>query len=634
MRKKQKKKLQKIIISGSIFAFVFVLYLLLDIFNIYLITDKRFTFIIPITIYFSLYIYLGYEIIFKVGSCLKEKKFFDDKVIIVFTSLILFCFGGYYSFMNKTIHFFPSGFVMMLMYQIIIWLDGYRLENYRKKYDSFSSIKPDFVLKKINDNYESQIIESIKENDIVLIKANSIIPFDGVVVKGKSEIDFSKVLNDFTKITVKEGSKVNSGNFNNTADLEIQVTSKFEDTFLKKIISYSNFNDRSSNIEKKLKKIYCYYSKVIILLALIIGILPSILSKNYMTWIPRGINILVISCMFQLVSSISYIFSYGLTDLAINKVLVKNSKTLEDLSNANIFVFDKSGTLTKGEYEVTNVFPQKDREKILRLACEAEFTSLHPIAKAIRNAYLDIYDTTYEIESIPGLGVIAKKDDNEIICGNRKLLKENNIEYIPNLSIGTIIYVAHNKKFIGSIVVSDEIREEASSMLSHLTVLGYKNIMLTGDNNRVGSDISDKLMLTDFKASLLEKEKIEEIKNIEKHKSNKDVICYVGDGNYDVDIFKESDIAISIGKINNKEIFDFADIIILDDDLNNIALSINVAKKVINAIHLGLFLAFITKLVILILALFDIIDIWISILLESIVTLIIMLLSMKKYNLK
>lgn len=634
MRKKQKKKLQKIIISGSIFAFVFVLYLLLDIFNIYLITDKRFTFIIPITIYFSLYIYLGYEIIFKVGSCLKEKKFFDDKVIIVFTSLILFCFGGYYSFMNKTIHFFPSGFVMMLMYQIIIWLDGYRLENYRKKYDSFSSIKPDFVLKKINDNYESQIIESIKENDIVLIKANSIIPFDGVVVKGKSEIDFSKVLNDFTKITVKEGSKVNSGNFNNTADLEIQVTSKFEDTFLKKIISYSNFNDRSSNIEKKLKKIYCYYSKVIILLALIIGILPSILSKNYMTWIPRGINILVISCMFQLVSSISYIFSYGLTDLAINKVLVKNSKTLEDLSNANIFVFDKSGTLTKGEYEVTNVFPQKDREKILRLACEAEFTSLHPIAKAIRNAYLDIYDTTYEIESIPGLGVIAKKDDNEIICGNRKLLKENNIEYIPNLSIGTIIYVAHNKKFIGSIVVSDEIREEASSMLSHLTVLGYKNIMLTGDNNRVGSDISDKLMLTDFKASLLEKEKIEEIKNIEKHKSNKDVICYVGDGNYDVDIFKESDIAISIGKINNKEIFDFADIIILDDDLNNISLSINVAKKVINAIHLGLFLAFITKLVILILALFDIIDIWISILLESIVTLIIMLLSMKKYNLK
>lgn len=634
MRKKQKKKLQKIIISGSIFAFVFVLYLLLDIFNIYLITDKRFTFIIPITIYFSLYIYLGYEIIFKVGSCLKEKKFFDDKVIIVFTSLILFCFGGYYSFMNKTIHFFPSGFVMMLMYQIIIWLDGYRLENYRKKYDSFSSIKPDFVLKKINDNYESQIIESIKENDVVLIKANSIIPFDGVVVKGKSEIDFSKVLNDFTKITVKEGSKVNSGNFNNTADLEIQVTSKFEDTFLKKIISYSNFNDRSSNIEKKLKKIYCYYSKVIILLALIIGILPSILSKNYMTWIPRGINILVISCMFQLVSSISYIFSYGLTDLAINKVLVKNSKTLEDLSNANIFVFDKSGTLTKGEYEVTNVFPQKDREKILRLACEAEFTSLHPIAKAIRNAYLDIYDTTYEIESIPGLGVIAKKDDNEIICGNRKLLKENNIEYIPNLSIGTIIYVAHNKKFIGSIVVSDEIREEASSMLSHLTVLGYKNIMLTGDNNRVGSDISDKLMLTDFKASLLEKEKIEEIKNIEKHKSNKDVICYVGDGNYDVDIFKESDIAISIGKINNKEIFDFADIIILDDDLNNIALSINVAKKVINAIHLGLFLAFITKLVILILALFDIIDIWISILLESIVTLIIMLLSMKKYNLK
>lgn len=624
MRKKHKKKLERIIISSAVFIVLFLIYFLIDIFDLYLITDRRFNWIIPFIINLAIYIYIGYDFILKAFNSLKNRNFFDEKIIISVLSILLIIYGGLFSYFNQTIKYFESATLFMILYQLLLWIEAYGMEKYRSYYAEFSKIKPDLVLKVEKNRYVNRPVESITLGDQIVINPESIIPFDGVVVSGTSSLNSQIVLGENRNAIVHEGDKVFSGDYNEKDRLIIKTTSKYEDSVVRKIIDFIEEKPLESNIEKIIAKKSKIFTIVIFIIAAMVATVPSILTHEIFKWTIRGINIFILGCSFRLLNSISLLFSYGITNSALNKVLIKNSLILEKLSKVTTYIFDKSGTLTKGNYEVTNVFPQKNRNKILKTACEAEFNSNHPIAEAIIKAYSGKVTKSYEIEEIDGLGIVATNDKKRILCGNEKLMEKFNIKYINNLSIGTIIYVAENNKFIGSIVISDEIRPESSTVLSYLSSCGAKTILFTGDNERVARDVSDRLMLTDYKASLLHNDKIKALEEIMNAKKKQDIIACVGNNLNEHDLLSKADISISLGGIKASNT---ADIVVLDYDLAYIQASLEIARKTMWLVYFFIVVSLILKSILFILSLLGFVDTFILISIEMISAIIFMIVS-------
>ena len=624
MRKKHKKKLERIIISSAIFIVLFLTYFIFNIFDLYIISNKRFNWIIPFVINLGIYIYIGYDIIAKAFKSLINRNFFDEKIIVRILSMSLIIYGGLFSCLNEDIKYFETASLFMILYQLLLWIEAYGMKKYRDYYSEFSKILPDLILKKKKGYFENQPIESVKPGDEIIINPESIIPFDGIVISGSSTLNSQIILGKKRNAIVHEGDKVFSGDYNENERLIIKTTSKYSDSVVRKIIDFVEENPHEANIEESILKYSKIFTIVVFIIAFLITLVFSLATHDVFKWVLRGINIFILGCSFRLLNSISLLFSYGITNSALNKVLIRNSLTLEKLSKANTYIFDKTGTLTKGNYEVTNVFPQKNRKKILKLACEAEFNSNHPIAEAIMRAYSLKITKSYDIEEVEGLGIVASNDKKIILCGNEKLMEKYNIKYINNLSIGTIIYVAENNKFIGSIVISDEIRPESSTVLSYLTTCGAKTILFTGDNERVARDISDRLMLTDYKASLIHNDKLKALDEIMNSKKKQDIIACVGNNLNEQDLLSKADIGISLGgiKSSNK-----ADIIVLDYDLVYIQKSLEIARKTMWLVYFFIIASLTLKAVLLILSLLGFVDTFILVYIELISAIIFMIAS-------
>lgn len=620
MKKKQKKKLKRIIISAVIFLLVYLLSLLLKALNVDFIPNKRLLWIIPLIIYLSIYIYAGYDVYYKAYFSLKNKQFFDEKILVIIASIAIFITGIYYSAAYETVRYIATPVLYMVLYQFVIILESIFADRYRSLYNDFSRIKEEYVLKKTRNSYESQAIETIKINDTIVINPESVIPVDGIIVKGKTTVNYMPVLGVDKKIDVSAGDFVCSGAYNENDVIEIKVKEKYFDSKVFKIVNFTDNESKTlSIIERLIKKIDRFYSPIMLIFAVLLAVIPPMFDGNHMGWVLRSINILVISSTYQLFNSIILAFSYGLTNASLNHVLIKNAKYLENLSKVKTFIFDKTGTLTNGHFSVANVFPQKSRNIILRYACEANYNSTEPISEALRRAYKANYDKGYQIITENELGIVAKKNKNTILCGNERLMLENSIKYQKNDSIGTILYLALNNKFLGSIVISDEVRPEASSLLSYLSTSGAKIIMLTRDNEAVSSSLADRLMLDDFKCQLLTQDKRNIVNEYTNNKDKNDVVCYIGSKHDELDLFKEADLGIILeaGSMDD-ELYSLPYIFVLGNDLNQLQKAVEIAKKTLNVIYFDFILDMLLRITIIILSLFGFINIWVAIFLEMI----------------
>ncbi len=432
---------------------------------------------------------------------------------------------------------------------------------------------------------------------------------------------------------VYEGQEVISGCVNLTQTLHIKVTKLFYDSTVSKILELvENASEHKSKAENFITKFAKYYTPTVVLSALLLVVIPGAITQNWLDWLYRALNFLVVSCPCALVISIPLSFFAGIGAASKKGILIKGSNYLEQLHKANIYVFDKTGTLTKGNFVVTRVFPEENKEEILRLAAIAEAGSNHPIAQSILKL-VEVKETGYTIENIAGYGIVAKKEDI-ILCGNDKLMEQRNISYVKEMGIGTVVYVAKNDKFIGSILISDEIKEETEAVIRSLNKMGGKTIMLTGDNEAIAQHVSKQIGVTEFKASLLPQNKVEEVEKLLAAKKEKDLLCFIGDGINDAPVLMRSDIGISMGGVGSDAAIEASDIVLMKDDLRGISTAKRIARKTMTIVIGNIVFALGIKIAVLILSAIGISNMWLGVLADVGVAILAILNAMRCGNIK
>ena len=387
----------------------------------------------------------------------------------------------------------------------------------------------------------------------------------------------------------------------------------FYDSTVAKILDLvENASSQKSKAENFITKFARFYTPTVVTIALILALIPSIVTKQPSVWIYRALSFLVVSCPCALVISIPLSFFAGIGGASKEGILIKGSSYLEKFNRADIFVFDKTGTLTKGNFKVTAVYPGDKRDEILHLAAIAEKGSNHPIAKSIISEYGKDVSENYSIEDMAGFGIVANGDD-KILCGNAKLMDKFGIAYTTQDGLGTVIYVAKNDEFVGSILISDEIKPESKQAIQSLNELGAKTVMLTGDNDRIAKGVADELNLSEYKASLLPQDKVGEVEKLLAEKGKNDVLCFVGDGINDAPVLMRSDIGIAMGGVGSDAAIEASDIVLMHDDLTGIGTAKRIAKKTMRIVFENIIFALGIKLIILILSALGITNMWFAV---------------------
>ncbi len=484
MTKKQKKNLIRIGIALILFLILFIVDHIIHLDS--LIPNPKINWILPTTLYLFIYIFIAYDVLWRAIRNILHGQVFDENFLMCIATIGAFA-----------IRSFDEAVAVILFYQVGEFFQSYAVGKSRKSIASLMDIRPDFA----NVLREGEIFtidpEEVELDEIIIVQPGEKIPLDGKIIKGSSTLDTKALTGESLPREVYEGQEVISGCVNLTQTLHIKVTKLFYDSTVSKILELvENASEHKSKAENFITKFAKYYTPTVVLSALLLVVIPGAITQNWLDWLYRALNFLVVSCPCALVISIPLSFFAGIGAASKKGILIKGSNYLEQLHKANIYVFDKTGTLTKGNFVVTRVFPEENKEEILRLAAIAEAGSNHPIAQSILKL-VEVKETGYTIENIAGYGIVAKKEDI-ILCGNDKLMEQRNISYVKEMGIGTVVYVAKNDKFIGSILISDEIKEETEAVIRSLNKMGGKTIMLTGDNEAIAQHVSKQIGVTEF----------------------------------------------------------------------------------------------------------------------------------------
>ena len=629
MTKKQKKKLKRIIIALSIFIVLMLLNLILEkCFNnkfeygiASLIPNEKYGWLLPFALFFIVYLYIGHDVLKKAIVNISHGQVFDENFLMCIATIGAFGLGIYTGIVEHKPEGFDEACAVLLFYQVGEWFQSYAVGKSRKSISSLMDIRPDYAnLKHEDGSYEVVDPEICKINDVILVKPGEKIPLDGEVISGSASLDTKALTGESLPLDVGVGSNVISGSVNLNGTIEIKVLKEFGNSTVSKILDLvENASSQKSKSENFITKFSRIYTPFVVFLALALAILPplfiGVVNGNWHTfsdWIYRALSFLVVSCPCALVISVPLSFFAGIGGASNNGILIKGSSYLEKFNNANIFVFDKTGTLTKGNFAVKEIYPNEKKEEILYYAAIAEGMSNHPIAISIKNAYGKEIKKMYKIEDISGKGIKAI-GDNVILCGNEKLMDLYNITYTKSNGIGSIVYVAVNNQFIGYIVIADEIKDDAKDAISYLNSINSKTVMLTGDNERIAANVAQTLGLTDYKASLLPQNKVEEVDVLLKNKKENDVLCFVGDGINDAPVLMKSDIGIAMGGVGSDAAIEASDIVLMHDDLKSIGIAKKIAKKTMRIVYENIIFALVVKVLILILSALGITNMWFAV---------------------
>ena len=588
MNKKMKKQI--IIIITSIVLLIIA----------FLINDK-----LSVVFFLLSYIIVGHKIIYKAFRNIIRGKVFDENFLMTIATLGAF-------FINEI----PEAVTVMLFYQIGEFFQDYALDKSRKSISSLMDIRPDYAnVVKGKDTVKVNPSE-VKIGDIIVVKSGEKIPLDGIVESGDSALNTSALTGESKLRKVDIGDEVLSGSINISGILKIKVTKEFSESTVSKILELvENASNRKSESENFITKFARYYTPIVVIEAILLSVIPPVIfNQDFNTWIYRALSFLVVSCPCALVVSIPLGFFSGIGACSKNGILVKGSNYLEAISKSEIVVFDKTGTITEGEFKVRSIHSVDIRDnELLKLASYAEYYSNHPISISIKKDYGHKINPNKisDVKEIPGRGVIALVDNKKVMVGNNKLLEENNIEYEKCDIIGTIIYVAVDNVYHGYMVIGDRIKDDSALTLRLLKNLGVKKtVMLTGDKDDVSKNVFERLNINEYYSELLPQDKVNIINEFKKKLTDDGKIVFAGDGINDAPVIMSADIGISMGGVGSDAAIEASDIVIMTDELSKIATVINISKSTMKIVKQNIVFAISVKIFVLLLISFGILTMW------------------------
>ena len=588
MNKKMKKQI--IIIITSIVLLIIA----------FLINNK-----LSVVFFLLSYIIVGHKIIYKAFRNIIRGKVFDENFLMTIATLGAF-------FINEI----PEAVTVMLFYQIGEFFQDYALDKSRKSISSLMDIRPDYAnVVKGKDTVKVNPSE-VKIGDIIVVKSGEKIPLDGIVESGDSALNTSALTGESKLRKVDIGDEVLSGSINISGILKIKVTKEFSESTVSKILELvENASNRKSESENFITKFARYYTPIVVIEAILLSVIPPVIfNQDFNTWIYRTLSFLVVSCPCALVVSIPLGFFSGIGACSKNGILVKGSNYLEAVSKSEIVVFDKTGTITEGEFKVRSIHSVDIRDnELLKLASYAEYYSNHPISISIKKDYGHKINPNKisDVKEIPGRGVIALVDNKKVMVGNNKLLEENNIEYEKCDIIGTIIYVAVDNVYHGYMVISDRIKDDSALALRLLKNLGVKKtVMLTGDKDDVSKNVFERLNINEYYSELLPQDKVNIINEFKKKLTDDGKIVFAGDGINDAPVIMSADIGISMGGVGSDAAIEASDIVIMTDELSKIATVINISKSTMKIVKQNIVFAISVKIFVLLLISFGILTMW------------------------
>ena len=591
MTKKMKKNLTKIIIS-SVLLFTALL-LKIDV--------KYFTELL----FVISYIVIGYDIVLKAIRNISRGKVFDENFLMTVATIGAICIGN-----------LAEAVSVMLFYQVGELFQSYAVDKSRKSISDLMDIRPDYANVIRNDKHEKVDPSDVNIEEIILIKPGEKVPLDGIVVEGSSSLNTLALTGEAVPRNVKVGDEVLSGCINNSGILKVKVTKKFGESTVSKILDLvENASSRKSSSENFISKFAKYYTPIVVIIALFLAVLPPLILKDsFNTWIYRALSFLVVSCPCALVVSIPLSFFGGIGASSRIGVLVKGSNYLEALSKTEIIVCDKTGTLTEGEFKVQNINAIGiSDEELLKYASYAENFSNHPISISIKNEYSKKIDAkkVTETKEIPGKGVYAKVENKDVLVGNEKLLNQYKIKHEVVNELGTIIYVAIDNEFKGTITISDKIKEDSYKAIKLFRENNVKKIvMLTGDKDSISKEVSNELNLDEYHSELLPQDKVKIVEELMKEKSESGKLLFVGDGINDAPVLALSDIGVSMGGLGSDAAIEASDVVIMTDEPSKIAESINISRKTMRIVKQNIIFAITVKISVLLLSALGIATMW------------------------
>lgn len=620
MNKKQKKMLIRIIIA-------FILFIALRVLSL---NDFYETILFLIT-----YFIIGYDILKKAIKGILNRQVFDENFLMAIATVGAIALGEY-----------SEGTAVMLFYQIGEWFQSYAVGKSRRNISELMDIRPDYAnIEDDSGNIVQVDPDEVEIGSTIIVKPGEKIPIDGKIIEGTSSLNTSALTGESLPQEVTTNDEVISGCINITGLLKIKTTKEFGESTVSKILDMvENASSKKSKSENFISKFARYYTPAVCYSALALALVPPIINllmgneASWSVWVYRALTFLVISCPCALVISIPLSFFAGIGGASNSGVLVKGSNYLEALATTKYVVFDKTGTMTQGVFEVSGIHHSTiENDQLLEYATLAESYSTHPISKSLQKAYGKPVDKTRikDVKEISGHGVIAKIDNITVMAGNDKLMKKFNISYVDCHSIGTIVHIAIDNKYAGHILISDLIKPTAKQAIQELKNIGIKKtIMLTGDISKVANKVATDLNIDQVYSELLPEDKVTKVEELLNQKGNKEKLAFVGDGINDAPVLSRADIGIAMGALGSDAAIEAADIVLMDDDPLKIAKAIKISKKCLKIVYENIYFAIGIKVICLILGAIGIANMWLAIFADVGVMVIAVLNAIRALNVK
>ncbi|GGE60015.1 heavy metal translocating P-type ATPase [Priestia taiwanensis] len=581
---------------------------------------------IEVSLFVIAYVLAGGDIVWKALRNIARGQVFDENFLMSIATLGAFAIGEY-----------PEGVAVMMFYQVGELFQSLAVNRSRKSISALMDIRPDYANLQVGNETKKVDPEDVQVGDIIIIKPGEKVPLDGKVISGSSMVDTSALTGESVPREVKHGDDILGGFINKNGVLTVEVTKEFGESTVSKILDLvQNASSRKAPTENFITKFARYYTPAVVLTALAIAVIPPLVmvDATFGEWVYRALVFLVISCPCALVVSIPLGFFGGIGGASKSGILVKGSNYLEALNDVEYVVFDKTGTLTKGVFDVTEVNTNGSftKEEVIEYAAFAEVYSNHPIAESILRAYnKDVNkDSIADYEEIAGHGIKVRVDGKEVLAGNAKLMNKENILYQEVNTVGTFVFVAVDKQFAGSIVISDEVKEDAKQAIQALKEVSVKKtVMLTGDAKKVGEAVGQKLGVDEVYAELLPHQKVEELERIDATKSSKGKVIFVGDGINDTPVLARADIGMAMGGLGSDAAIETADIVIMTDEPSKIPTAIKIAKRTRKIVWQNIIFSLGVKGIVLLLGAFGIATMWEAVFADVGVTLLAIMNAMR-----
>lgn len=570
-----------------------------------------------IIVYTIFYLEVAYKVLWKAVKNISHGKVFDENFLMAIASIGAMIMGE-----------FNEALAVILFYQVGELFEKVAVGKTRQSIADLMDIAPSFANVYCNGTWEEKELEEVVVGDSILVKMGERVPVDGVITKGDSSLETSALTGESMPRSVKEGDNILSGCVNIGNAFEMKAEKEYSDSTVSKILELvENSSSRKSKSEQFITKFAKYYTPAVVAVAVLIAIIPSLITKDWREWINRALIFLMVSCPCALVISVPLGFFAGIGSASKLGVLVKGSNYLEQLNKANVILMDKTGTITKGSFEIEKINTDIDKEEFIKILASIERYSNHPIAKSINAFYKgDLYEC--EVEEISGKGLKSELNGSAYYVGNFDLIDDIDLQAEKVEDIGTVVYMAKDDKVIGYVIVNDTLKDDSEEAIKSLKKLGCRIVMLTGDNEKVAKKIADEVGI-EYRAELLPQDKVGVLEEMISNKDKSTTIAFAGDGINDAPSLSRADVGIAMGGVGSEVAIEAADIVLMKDNLSAIVSAKKVAKKTMGIVKQNIVFALVVKFAIMILSAFGIGNMWIAVFADVVVSVIAILNSMR-----